>query len=100
MKLELNESGRNYVLALKSVLDHLSVGGQVKTKSGHTIVMTESGTPGFLCEFYNSETSESGEVIMQIDSETVWNFLTDYARKMNRQDIIKLRDDVSVNRGL
>jgi hypothetical protein len=61
-KLEVKDSGKLFIWAMNVSLHWLSIGGEIKLKTGHTLVMDELARPGFLADSYDTETKETKQV--------------------------------------
>src|SRR5690242_3570088 len=86
---------------IQLILKQLEAGGTLTTKPGHILAIADGGDePGFLMNKYdtNMNVIEGEQWIMQIGSETAWMYLIAEAKRMTREDCIKLiMDTTNVN---
>lgn len=96
-RLELTDTGSLFLRCLKACLDWLALGGELKTISGHILVMDQVARPGFLMDHYDTKTEESSQIIMQLGSSTSWMFLVDHAHNMKEEDLLHMAANLALN---
>jgi hypothetical protein len=96
-RLTLTASGTAFLRNMKTCLNWLAMGGEIKLKSGHKILMDDLARPGFLSYKYDERTDETEEMIFQCDSETAWSFLISHARQMSERDWMSMCMNTALN---
>lgn len=94
---DLDKSGDLFVKSFKACLDWLALGGDIELKSGHIIMMTDDGRPGFWAISQKGADGPKEEILLQVDSEVVWSYLVDHARKMTEENFTVLCMNLALN---
>lgn len=95
-KLELSEKGKSFHDALRVCLNWLAVGGPIQIESGHTLLMSEDGQPGFWAQRHAGD-GKVEEIIFQIGSDVAWLSLVGYAMKMSEDQIHTMAANTALN---
>jgi len=96
-RLDLEATGKRFIWAMRTCLEWLALGGDIKLASGHTIVMCNKARPGFLMDHYDSKTKETTQMVMNLDYDLVWGYIVDYARKMTEDEITVMCANLALN---
>lgn len=97
-RLILSEQGNNFRLNIRVCLNWLFLGGEIKTSSGHTLIMQEDGLLGFKVTHYkNGLDSEGQQMIMMAGADTSWMYLIGHAKAMSETDRMVMAGNCALN---